>query len=340
MRLLILGGTLFLGRHLTEAALARGHAVTLFNRGLHNTDLFPGVEKLRGDRDGDLTALEGGRWDAAIDVHGRVPRIVRASAALLAPAVGHYTFISTTSVYGDQRIRDMDENAPLATIADPTVEDPTGPNYGPLKALCERAVAAALPGRALIVRPGLIVGPHDPTNRFTYWPRRAAQGGDVLAPGAPEQSLRFIVDVRDLAAWIVRMAEAGATGVFNAKGPDYPLTMGGLMETCKTVSGSDARFVWVDEQFLLDRQVGPWMDLPLWLPAGMGALHTARSDKAYRAGLTFRPIAETVRDTLAWDATLPPDAERRAGMARDCEAALLDAWKQAEARKSPERVSP
>ncbi len=332
MRLLILGGTLFLGRHLTEAALERGHTVTLFNRGQHNADLFPGIEKLRGDRDGDLTALEGRRWDAAIDVHGRVPRIVGASAALLASNVGHYTFISTTSVYGDQSIRNMDEDAPLATIADPTVEDATGPNYGPLKVLCERAVEAAFPGRALIVRPGLIVGPHDPTNRFTYWPRRVAQGGNVLAPDGPGHPARFI-DARDLAAWTVRMIEieieieieSGAAGIYNARGPNETLTFGELLDTCKTITGSDARFVWADERFLLDAGVKPYTELPLWIPnlPERAGFYSINSGKAIAAGLTFRPVAETIRDTLAWDATQPPDAPRPCGLRPERERELL-----------------
>jgi 2'-hydroxyisoflavone reductase len=252
---------------------------------------------------------------------------VRASAELLADAVGHYTFISSMSVYADLAAPGSDERSPVGIIADETVEEVTGETFGPLKALCERAVEAAMPGRALIVRPGLIVGPHDPSNRFTYWPHRVAQGGDVLAPGTPEQPLQFIVDVRDLAAWIVRMVEAGTTGIFNAKGPDYPLMMGQLLDTCRTVGGSDAQFTWVDEDFLLEQGVGPWMELPLWLPTSMNAINTARSDKAYAAGLTFRPIAETVRDTLAWDATLSPDAPRRAGLAPAREAAVLDAWR-------------
>jgi len=330
MRLLILGGTLFLGRHLTEAALERGHTVTLFNRGQHNADLFPGIEKLRGDRDGDLTVLEGRRWDAAIDVHGRVPRIVGASAALLAPNVGHYTFISTTSVYGDQSIRNMDEDAPLATIADPTVEDTTGPNYGPLKVLCERVVEAAFPGRALIVRPGLIVGPHDPTNRFTYWPRRVAQGGNVLAPDGPGHPARFI-DARDLAAWTVRMIEieieieSGAAGIYNARGPNETLTFGELLDTCKTITGSDARFVWADERFLLDAGVTPYTELPLWIPnlPERAGFYSINSGKAIAAGLTFRPVAETIRDTLAWDATQPPDAPRPCGLRPERERELL-----------------
>lgn len=324
MRLLILGGTLFLGRHLTQAALARGHDVTLFNRGLHNADLFPDVETLRGDRDGDLTSLEGRQWDAAIDVHGRVPRIVRASAALLAPAVGHYTFVSTTSVYGDQSIPHMDEHAPLATIADPTVEDPTGPNYGPLKVLSEQAVEAALPGRALIIRPGLIVGPHDPTNRFTYWPHRVAQGGDVLAPDGPEHPARFI-DARDLATWTIRMIESGTTGTYNARGPNETLTFGELLASCRTITGSDARFVWVGEQFLLAAGVAPYTEMPLWIPnlPERAGFYSIDSSRAIAAGLTFRPVAETIRDTIAWDATQPPDAPRPCGLRPERERELL-----------------
>jgi 2'-hydroxyisoflavone reductase len=328
MKLLILGGTVFLGRHLTDAALARGHAVTLFNRGQHNADLFPAVEKLRGDRDGDLSALEGRRWDAAIDVHGRVPRIVRMSAELLAPAVDHYMFISTTTVYGDYSIRDMAEDAPLATIADPTVEDPTGPNYGPLKVLSERAVEGALPGRALVIRPGLIVGPHDPTNRFTYWPHRVAEGGDVLAPDGPAHPARFI-DARDLAAWAIRMIESGATGTYNARGPNETLTFGELLDTCKTITGSDARFVWVGEQFLLDAGVKPYTEIPLWIPSlpERAGFYSVNSGKAIAAGLTFRPVADTIRDTLAWDATQPSDAPRPSGLRPDWERELLTTWR-------------
>ena len=185
MNLLILGGTVFLGRHLVEAALARGHAVTLFNRGQHNPDLFPEVERLRGDRDGDLQALEGRRWDAVVDTCGYVPRVVRASAEMLAPNVDHYTFISSISVYADTSKPGIDEQAPVGTLDDPTTEEVTGESYGPLKALCEQAAEAAMPGRVLNIRPGLIVGPHDPTDRFTYWVRRVAEGGEVLAPGNP-----------------------------------------------------------------------------------------------------------------------------------------------------------
>ncbi len=316
MKLLILGGTAFLGRHLVEAALARGHIVTLFNRGQTNPDLFPEAEKLRGKRDGDLTALQGRRWDAVIDTSGYVPRIVRASAELLAASTNHYTFISSISAYADFSTPDFDESAPLGKLADETVEEIDGGNYGPLKALCEQAVEQAMPGRALVVRPGLIVGPYDPTDRFTYWPHRVAQGGDVLAPGRPERPVQFI-DARDLAEWTLRMVEAGQTGTYHATGPDYSLTLGRLLETCKAISNSGARFVWVSESCLLEAGAAPWMELPLWIPesdtSSTGFLR-ANVSKAISAGLTFRPLAETVQDTLAWDATRPADREWRAGL--------------------------
>src|SRR5688572_29497367 len=197
MRLLVLGGTKFLGRAVVEAAVARGHEPTLFHRGLTNPGLFPDLEHLRGDRDGGLAALQGRTWDAVIDPSGYVPRIVRASAELLADAVEHYTFISSISVYPSFPTPGMDESSPVGTLEDPTVEDVPA-HYGPLKALCEQAAEAAMPGRVFHVRAGLIVGPNDPSDRFTYWPVRVAKGGDVLAPGSPERPVQ-IIDVRDLA---------------------------------------------------------------------------------------------------------------------------------------------
>ena len=328
MKLLILGGTSFLGRHIVEIAQARGHDITLFNRGQRNPDIFPNVEKLRGNRDGDLSALQGRSWDAAIDTSGYVPRVVRASAELLADAVGHYTFISSISVFSDFSVIGVDESSPVGTLDDPTVEEITGETYGPLKALCEQTVEHALPGRALIVRPGLIVGSYDPTDRFTYWPHRVAQGGEVLAPAHPDYPVQ-VIDAHDLAAWIVSMVEARQTGVYNATGPDYTLTLGSLLDTCRAVGGGDATITWVAEQFLLDREVEPWGQLPLWVPesdpanAGFSAVNCR---KAIAAGLTFRPIADTVRDTLAWDATRPADYSWRAGLPRERESELLQAW--------------
>jgi nucleoside-diphosphate-sugar epimerase len=328
MQILIIGGTVFLGRHLVEAAQARGHAITLFNRGQHNPELFPEVEKLRGDRGSDLSALAERRWDAAIDTCGYVPRVVRASAELLADAVEHYTFVSSISVYADFKKQGINESDPVGTLADETVEEVTGESYGPLKALCEQAAERAMPGRVLNARPGLIVGPHDPTDRFTYWPRRVAQGGAVLAPNRPEHGTQ-IIDVRDLADWMIAMAEERRVGIYNATGPEYHLTIGHVLDESKAVSGSDARFVWVSERFLLDAGVQPWGQVPLWVPeedpdnAGFDSVDCT---KAIDAGLHFRPLAETIGDTLAWDATLPADRELRAGLTREREAELLQAW--------------
>ena len=329
MKLLILGGTVFLGRHLVDAALARGHAITLFNRGQHNVDLFPAqrVEKLRGNRDGNLDALQGKSWDAVIDTSGYVPRIVEASAKMLANAVEHYTFISTISVFPDTIPPNADETAPVIKLPDESVEQVTGETYGGLKALCEQVVERGLPGRALVIRPGLIVGPNDPTDRFTYWAHRIARGGAVLAPGNPSSPVQFI-DVRDLAEWTIRLVEEKRTGVFNATGPAHPLTMQQTLDECVRVSQSDAHLTWVDEQFLLDHNVGPWIEMPLWVPekdnsAGMMQINCAQ---AIAHGLRFRPLSETIRDTLAWDATRPPETEWRAGMKPEREAELLSTW--------------
>jgi 2'-hydroxyisoflavone reductase len=333
VKLLILGGTIFLGRHLVDAALARGHEVTLFNRGKHAPELYPEVEKLRGDRDGNLSALERRTWDAAIDTCGYVPRLVRASAERLSDSVGHYAFISSISVYADWSKPHMDESAPVGTLDDPTVEQVTGETYGPLKALCEQAAESALPGRALNVRAGLISGPYDGSHRFPYWPRRVARGGEVLAPGNPDAPVQLI-DARDLAEWIVRMAEAGKAGVYNATGPGETLTMGQTLDECRRVTGSDVRFTWVPEETLLAAGVAPYTELPLWIPqsAGEPGHSTVDCRKAIAAGLTFRPLAETVRDTLAWDRTLPDDADRGAGMKPEREAELLAAHAQGGAR--------
>lgn len=335
MKLLILGGTVFLGRHLVESALRDGHEVTLFNRGRHNPELFPEVEKLRGDRDGDRDALRGRSWDAVIDTSGFVPRVVRASAELLAGAVGRYVFVSSISVYPDHS-RPADEDTPVGKLEDETTEDYKGAAYGPLKALCERTIEEVLPGRTLVVRPGLLVGPHDPTHRFAYWPRRVARGGEVLAPAPPEKPVQFI-DARDLADWTLRMTGAGTTGVFNASGPDYELTMGALLEECRRVLGGDARFTWVDEKFLLENGVQPWSELPVWVPNEKPSLRYfmgADCGRALKAGLTFRPLAETIRDTCEWDAGCvdrepDPDDKPDETLRPERERELLEAWHKA-----------
>ncbi len=323
MKLLILGGTVFLGRHIVEAALTREHEITLFNRGQHNPDLFPNVEKLRGDRNTDLSALEGRHWDAAIDTSGFVPRVVKASAQALAQSVRHYTFISSISVFADFTKPAIDENSPLAKLADERVEEVTNETYGALKALCEQAAEKAMPGRVLVVRPGLIVGPDDPTDRFTYWPYRVSQGGEMLVPGRPDQQIQFI-DVRDLAKWIVRMVEEGKTGAYNATGPDYKLTMGKFLEECKAATGSDARFTWVGDSFVPEDEA----NFQPWAPDEYIGFSTVNCSKAFAAGLTFRSPGETARDTLSWKTASPSSNEMCSGLKPQQEKALLAKWHQ------------
>nr|WP_225412643.1 SDR family oxidoreductase [Stigmatella hybrida] len=329
-KILILGGTSFLGPALVERALSRGHTLTLFNRGKTRPGLFPQVEKLQGDRNGNLKALEGREWDAVIDTSGYVPRVVRASAELLAPRVGHYLFVSSISVYQDMREGGLDESSPVATVADETTED-VSQHYGALKALCEKAAETALPGRVANVRPGLIVGPDDPTDRFTYWPVRVARGGEVLAPGDGEDPVQFI-DVRDLAAFLVGLVENRDMGVFNATGPLETLSMRGLLEACRQANGGNATFTWADTAFLEAQKVSPWSDMPVWVPRAteMGGISRVSHARARARGLEFRPLEGTVRDTLAWFRTLPPErqAKLRAGLSPEREREVLAAWGQ------------
>jgi 2'-hydroxyisoflavone reductase len=334
MRLLVLGGTLFLGRHVVQRALDRGHAVTLFTRGRTGPDLFPEAERLVGDRAGDLAALRGRTWDAVIDTCGYVPRLVRTAAELLKDAVGHYTFVSSISVYAEMNAPGIAETAPVGVLSTPTEE--VGPeSYGPLKALCEAAVAETLPGRTLNVRPGLLVGPCDPSGRFTYWVRRVAKGGEILAPGDPEAQVQ-IIDARDAAAWLVRSAEARVTGVFNLTGPDSRLAMAALLETCRQTLNTGSLFTWVPETFLVGRQVTPWTEVPLWLPADSGGVMSVAIGRALATGLTFRPLAQTIRDTFDWQAGPGSDSppapgissspRPKVGLAAEREAELLQAW--------------
>jgi 2'-hydroxyisoflavone reductase len=319
MKLLVLGGTKFLGRAVVQSALAQGHEVTLFNRGQTNPGLFPDLEELHGDRDGDLSALSNRSWDAVVDPSGYVPRVVRASAELLRDAVAHYVFVSSISAYPLPMPSGVDESAPLAQLAEET-EVVDGDTYGALKARCEDVVRELFPGASTNVRAGLIVGPHDPTGRFTYWPVRIARGGRVLAPGDPERQVQF-VDARDLAAWLVDVAERRVSGDFNAAGPAARLSMGGLLETCRRVAASDAELVWAPDAFLREHGAEAWLELPLWLVEEQGMLEVDAS-RALAAGLAFRPLAQTVADTLAW-AGDDPDALGAAGMAPEKEAALL-----------------
>jgi len=313
MNLLVLGGTIFLGRHVVDAALAAGHRVTILTRGRHGNALFPRVERLLGDRDGDLSALAGRAFDAVIDCSGYTPAHVRRATDALGARAGHWLFVSTISVYaGFEPGRVYDESSPLA---------PGHEGYGALKARAEEA----LPEGAAIVRPGLIVGPHDPTGRFTYWPRRVARGGDVLAPGRPDRPVQFI-DARDLAAWCVALALARTAGTFNAVGPRLPMRE--LLDTCRDVAASDARWRWVPDDTLLALGVAPWTGLPLWLPESdpsFGGMLLADLARAHAAGLRTRGARATVADTLAWtpDADDAASARHVATLSPEREAGIL-----------------
>ncbi len=333
--LLILGGTRFLGPAVVEAAKRGGWKISLFNRGKSNPGLFPDLEHLHGDRNGDLKSLEGRSWDAVGDTSGFVPRLVKDSATLLAPRVKQYVFISSISVFASLAKPGADESSPVAILPDPTVETVDGSTYGGLKALCEKAAEAAMPGRVTNVRPGLIVGPDDGTDRFTYWPVRVAKGGEVLAPNRPADPVQFI-DVRDLGNWIVKCLDAKTVGVYNATG--NPLPVGTLLEACKAASGSDARFTWVDAAFLAAQKVSEWSDLPCWVsPTGEDAGGNRVSNaKAVGKGLVFRPLKETCADTLAWFRKQPAERQTklRSGLAADREAAVLAAWHEAQSKKA------
>jgi len=333
MRLLILGGTHFLGRHAAEQALARGDEVTLFNRGRSAPGLVPAAEELRGDRDGGLEALRGRVFDAVLDTSGFVPRVVAQSAELLDPAVDRYLFVSSESVYAVARGGPpVDEDGPLAEPPPPGVEE-VMEHYGGLKVACERVVQGTFGDRATVVRPGLIVGPFDPSNRFTYWVRRMHEAADdrpVLAPAPPDRRVQFI-DGRDLAAWILHLLENDTPGVFNADGPADPLTMEAALAACSSAARTTPDIVWVDESFLLEQKVEPWMGLPLWIPqSDPEALAVFDNRRAMAAGLSFRPVEETAADTLAWELARDPGplGEFWAGIPREREDEVLAEWAQ------------
>jgi 2'-hydroxyisoflavone reductase len=321
MHILILGGTVFLGRHVVEASLARGHDVTLFNRGQTRPELFPELEKLRGDRDGDLGALVGRSFDAVVDTSGYVPRVVGATVDALSD-VGHYTFVSSMSVYTESAraagAREGDEVVRLKRETEDTDE-----SYGPLKALCEDVVRGRFTN-AFVPRPGLIVGPWDPTGRFTYWPTRFAAGGFVLAPSPPGAPVQLI-DARDLANWIIEAAEHDRSGTYNAI--SLPMTMMDVLETCRRVAGADAELEWVDGEFLIEQQVGPWMELPLWVGPEEANFMRASVERALGNGLRIRPLEKTVVDTLEWARRGEAPNDPPAGLAREKEQRVLDAWR-------------
>jgi 2'-hydroxyisoflavone reductase len=341
-KILVLGGTGFLGPAFVTAAQARGHTLTLFNRGKTRPELFPDVEKLHGDRDPNkgegLKALEGRSFDAVLDTSGYYPRMVRASSELLAPHAGQYVFISSVSAYAKNDTPHADETAETATLADPTVET-MGKNYeyyGGLKRACEEAAEKAMPGRVTVVRPGYIVGPEDRSDRYSYFPRRFEQGGEMLAPGSPSDPLQ-IIDVRDLAEWLVLLVERNTTGIFNAVGPEKPWTMGEMFQACREVTGKDTKLTWVPGEFLMKNGEDGEGALPIWAPAlgPYAGMHLRSNARAVQAGLKFRSPVLTTRDSLAWFKSQPPErqAKPRAGLSPEREAELLSLWAQAQGKQ-------
>lgn len=329
-RILILGGTGFIGPHEVNYARARGHTLTLFNRGETNPELFSDVEQLRGDRNDDLEALRGREWDVVIDNHATLPGWVERSAEVLKDQVEQYVFISTISVYKSPILPGTDESTGEVFSPDDleAALASGGSTYGPNKAQAEREAEQAFPGRTTIIRPGLIVGPGDPTDRFTYWPLRVDRGGEILAPGdgsAPVQ----VIDVRDLTRFIVGTAEAGTYGIYNATGPRTPYSMAGFLHGIRAVTGGEVEFVWVPADFLLEAGVSPWSEMTVWFPPGpTEGLLAVSVERAVEAGLTFRPLADTTRDTLQWFRSLPAErqAEPMAGVPAELEREVLEAW--------------
>jgi 2'-hydroxyisoflavone reductase len=329
LRILILGGTGFIGPYQVRYALDRGHTVTLFNRGRTNPQLFPEVEKLVGDRGGDLTALEGRTWDAVIDNSATDPTWVQRSASLLASAVQTYVFVSTRSVYFDTSRVPMTVDAPVFSYENTNVEPGARLPYGLAKALAEQEAGKHFPGRALVVRPSLIVGPGDLTDRFTYWPVRLERGGEVLAPGDGTDPVQ-IIDARDLSEWMIRLVENRVTGVYNALGPRTPRSFAELLHGIKAVTTAEATFTWVDADFLREHDVQPYREMPVWMPARDGREGFGRFDisREVALGLTFRPLAVTARDTLEYYHAQPPERQERlrAGITAKREVEVLKRW--------------
>ena len=332
-RILVLGGTSFIGPHQVEYALERGHTITLFNRGRTNPQLFPGVEKLQGDRaTGDLKSLAGRKWDAVIDNSATNPEWVKGTAQLLKDSAAQYVFISTRSVYFDTSRVPMTSEAPVFTPENTKVEPGKPLPYGLAKALAEKEARTAFGSRATIVRPGLIIGPGDDTDRFSYWPVRIDRGGEVLAPGDPSDPVQ-IIDARDLGEWVVRLVEQGTTGTFNAVGPRTPRPMAELLYGIRAVTdaNTDVTFTWVPTDFLFEHKVRPYSDLPVWMPPRDGREGFARFDLTpeIAAGLRYRPLAVTAKETLDWFKTLPAErqAKLKAGLTPEREREVLALWR-------------
>lgn len=338
LRILILGGTGFTGPFQVSYALSRGHKVTVFNRGkTHPGELSKEAEQLIGDRNGQLDALKGRQWDVVIDIPTTLPVWVRDAAQILKGNVDRYVFISTISVYSDNSKPGMDESGPLAKYQGADAMKETQATllasryglYGPLKVLSEQEAEKWFPGKALIIRPGLIVGPGDESDRFTYWPVRLDRGGEVLAPGAPTDPVQFI-DARDLAEWTIRMVEQGANGIFNATGPRSKLGIGDMLDGIKKATTSESRFTWVDADFLTEQKVRAWSDMPVWVPprGGSAGFADISISRALAKGLTFRPIPDTAKATLEWFRKQPADrqAKLKSGLTPERETEVLAAW--------------
>lgn len=327
--LLILGGTGFIGPHLTDAALARGWRVTHFNRGKRDPDGVPGVETLIGDRKGQLDSLRGRKWDAVIDDTGYIPKFCKMSADLLGPNVGHAVFVSSISAYADF-LQPRDESAPTGILKDPLVEQVTNETYGPMKAACERATLEAFSGRSCVVRPGYIVGPKDGNDRFPFWPVRYARGGEMLVPGTPDDPIQ-IIDARDLAAWMLSLVEARATGIYNAVSPARMFAMRDLMDACKrTVPEAQTRLTWVPEEFLTQHWTKDEMGVPPWAPmkGDEPGFSLTPGERAKQTGLRIRPIYESMRDTFEWYQTTSSERRQklRAGIDPQKETETLLKW--------------
>jgi 2'-hydroxyisoflavone reductase len=323
MKILVIGGTRFLGRTLVETALKQEHELTLFNRGKSNPGLFPDVERITGDRNTDLELLHGRKWDIVVDTCGYVPRIVKKSAEMLKDSVERYIFISTINVYADYSKPGIDENSRLGKIEHETVEEVTGETYGPLKVLCENALKQLYPERFILLRCGLIVGPYDPTDRFTYWPVRVQRRGEILCPSPPDMQVQFI-DARDLAHFILYLAKNRASGVFNTTGPAEKLTMQEFLDTCNAHTGDRASLTWVSEEFITNNEMD---HIPMWTPMQWRGIFEVNCTKAISSGLKFRPLRETLRDTLAWHSTRPVDYELKVGLKPEKEKELLEKWR-------------
>jgi 2'-hydroxyisoflavone reductase len=331
--ILVLGGTRFVGRAFVDAALADGHTVTLHNRGRTNADLFRGVERIVGDRNGTLAELRGRKWDVVVDTWTDYPRHVRSACEVLRDAASHYVFVSSLNAVRDISVPGLDETAKPVPPSSEDAPRPTDSDesiqlgFGNRKRCCERIVEEVFGDRWTVVRPGLIVGPDDRSDRFTYWPVRVARGGEVLAPGKPSDPVQF-VDVRDLGRFLSRTARESTFGMFHVVGPKDPIGIGDVLDACARVTKSDARFTWADAEFLMEQGVRPWTDMPLWIPSFDAEEVYWRLDisRALAAGIEFRPLEDTVRDTLAWWRDTEGSRALRNRMSAERESAVLAAW--------------